>query len=91
MGNWIFTLTYLVPLVQPLPTEDGKTARPNTTLEFVEPGIVRFGIEGMYAVSEDDVCAKDVKLGGRKVDPKGWEAEWLVGEGKVVVQGRMMA
>jgi hypothetical protein len=61
--------------------------RPATTLEFVEPGKVRFGVEGSYALSEEDISAR---IGGKQVDEKGWEAEWIVGEGKLVVKGKVI-
>lgn len=64
--------------------EDWKA--PKTTLEFVEPGTVKFGVEGIYSLEED----LSSRLGKEKVDEKGWEAEWRVGEGKVVVKGRVV-
>lgn len=67
--------------------EEGKT--PKTTLDFVEPGTVRFGVAGVYALGEEDLSGKLVG-DGKRVDEKGWEAEWIVGEGRVVVRGRVV-
>lgn len=71
--------------MNPLPKKEDAIG-PKSTLEFVEPGTVRFGVEGVYSLEED----LGARLGKVKVDEKGWEAEWRVGEGKVVLKGRVM-
>lgn len=74
-----------MPLVNPPPKEEDAMG-PKSTLAFVEPGTVRFGVEGVYSLEED----LGARLGRGKVDEKGWEAEWRVAEGKVVVKGRVV-
>ncbi|KAL7411720.1 pre-RNA processing PIH1/Nop17-domain-containing protein [Mrakia frigida] len=80
-----FTFTILVPLVLPVPKKEDSKA-PKATLEFVEPGTVKFGVEGIYSLEED----LSSRLGKEKVDEKGWEAEWRVEGGKVVLKGKVV-